>query len=342
MPVNSVRCGCDIPTARTSRLLDRSYHRSGRMMKVGDVYCIKESIHSPIIDILIRDNAPNLPTEVVAELANFQRDVLDNAYIKNPRPCVIASSVTPAVLRHVDDSVVISQRDIYLTATFKNQPISNMPTIYQHFAVPIFPNPAITATAIPVPHLHPTPTWCKQNGYLIARKYRSARQIGKQWRERPKDRHPFHPFFDGDAMAYLTDLTGEIRQGWLERCADRSEACRFEDEFWVSRYNSLLNDVLQSSRLCCRNMLQVQIGNSMPYVCVCHNIPSALMFGLNRRRSTPLRIDRDCPEEVPIAGLTRRFSRFHVQPFQSIKLKNTRCGRSTNPQLAMSLARQSK
>ena len=202
------------------------------LLVAGDVRTIQESIFTPIYDIL-KNPISNLP-QGLQSLAEQSSASITSLLLKataTRRPCIV-----------LEDGVIkpdgTADLNICLTTTFKKDPITAMPRIFQYFCVPISPHNLIADGRYRAPHVHSMPhEWPQNKGWVIAWRLHSTRQIEEPWAEKVNGKPVIDGpewFFGKRAVTLLLKECDRRREGWYKECKNPDEACALAKEVYVS------------------------------------------------------------------------------------------------------------
>ncbi|KAH9933800.1 uncharacterized protein B0H18DRAFT_982093 [Fomitopsis serialis] len=179
---------------------------------LGDIYGVLQSVKTPIRLILARSlgfdpgdgasvvtaNSPFGSARAVSRAAPSWASTVPGA--GKIRPCIIRNTA-PAPK---------AMTNVYLMATYNDKPFDELPKIYQHFSLAVYPNQEHAV------HLHTQPEWQgKEVQWVIA--YRFPIMFGKE-NTRWTNTWVQHP-----GNCYLTShhRIGEDMLEWLNSVADR-------------------------------------------------------------------------------------------------------------------------
>ena len=152
--------------------LDIPLYQPALHAQKGDVCCTWDSVYSPIWEILgMEDNDSQLFRSFNYSRATFSSLASSGVSSRvtkgrsTPRPCVVLKSDRKG-------ATLIST--ICLMTTYDATPITQMPYIFQHFSLAVFPNvsPSLRATD---GHIHILPPWTNSNQWIIAYPFNSKR-----------------------------------------------------------------------------------------------------------------------------------------------------------------------
>ncbi len=173
----------------------------GMQVRAGDVYTVRESVFTPIYDLLRNCLEGDLRSQASQA---YHAKVTEQRFKR--RPCILmqdypASSTTPQARR------------LCLVGTLEHQPISCLPRIFREFCIPVFPH-----TCAFDDHIHSSPEWEPTDTWVVAIPFDSSRRLLGKWR----DEHAGIPArtraFGTEAMLYLKDRSMEKRAEWIMKC----------------------------------------------------------------------------------------------------------------------------
>ncbi len=210
---------CDVPLARDSNV----------KYSEGDVYSLRESVYTPIHDIL-RCTFSQLGGESDALKRNQHSfDDLKSAsnFIKGGRPAIVMEDAND---NHLGLMVCVA-------TTYSGEDISKLPRIFRHFSIPVAYNGHITPDHLC--HLHAVPEWDRQNAYIIAWQFQSTATCEGIWTVHTDGKPTNVPQVLGkDAMEFLVTECDRRREEWHEMCRIPEMAAALEAELRVSAGNA--------------------------------------------------------------------------------------------------------
>lgn len=213
-------CGCaHLPEGDTQT-------RTGQISP-GDVFAIRESVYTPIYDIL-RQNFSNLGRPLWSRSVESYHDILqkDRATEKWGRPCIMMDPEP-----RYDKTVCIPRR-MCIIASFEGKQITDLPEIFQEFCMPLYCDDAPVEGS---DHLHSTPGWTKR-AWVICWVFHSNRRLISRWGRDPK--HPERPtqtwVFGDTAMRLLEEKISEKTVEWQRKCKHQGVGDRLAAECLVS------------------------------------------------------------------------------------------------------------
>ncbi|RPD57882.1 hypothetical protein L226DRAFT_563587 [Lentinus tigrinus ALCF2SS1-7] len=180
--------------------LDEPNSRPGMQVRAGDVYTVRESVFTPVYDLLRGCLDGNL--RVQANEA-YHSKVAEQRFKR--RPCIVmqgyhSSPTTPQVRR------------LCLVGTLDHQPISSLPKIFQEFCIPVFPHTCLED------HIHSMPEWEPKDAWVIAIMFDSSRRLLGKWREEYAGIPARTRTFGVQATLYLKNKCTEKRSLWMTKC----------------------------------------------------------------------------------------------------------------------------
>ncbi|KAI1790358.1 hypothetical protein LXA43DRAFT_865268, partial [Ganoderma leucocontextum] len=185
----------------------------------GDVYGLKESVYTPIYDIL-QESFPQhgAGSDAFRRSQQSFRDITTTPdVIVNPRPAII--------MQDKDDDR--GSLMVCLATRYEGEDISKLPLIFRHFSIPIAPHDHISPGHLS--HLHSYPEWGRNNAWIIARPFPSNATRGCVW-DTQIDGEEVPYVFGEDAMGFLEEECDRKREEWISMCKDRKLAAKFEAE----------------------------------------------------------------------------------------------------------------
>ncbi|KAI1790360.1 hypothetical protein LXA43DRAFT_891186 [Ganoderma leucocontextum] len=209
----SVGCSrktCDLPISRDS---NAKYIQ-------GDVYSLKESVYTPIYDIL-QQTFPNLGAAYARSQQSFNDITTTPDVIANPRPAII-------MLDQDDDRRGLM---VCLATTYSGKDLSELPRIFRHFSIPIAPHDHSCPGHLD--HLHSLPEWGKENAWIIAWSFPSTATRDRVW-SKAVDGGRVPWVFGRDAMRFLRTECDRKLEEWKRMCEDPELAAALEAELRVS------------------------------------------------------------------------------------------------------------
>lgn len=169
---------------------DAGVHNSA--FDLGATYPVAASIYAPAWQIL-RGNKTQVPPD--DPLASMKK-LIDQH--KSLRPCIKMESP--------DDNLVT------LMTTFCGKPVTELPRIFQHFCIPVFPNLGVIAHGT---HIHSTPQWPDKHQWVIGYRLTLAHAVHRDTRwqcvETGEQTYGFGPY----AMALLMYHCDEKNEEWI-------------------------------------------------------------------------------------------------------------------------------
>lgn len=191
----------------------------------GDVYGLKESVYTPIYDIL-RESFPQYGVGSSAHRRSRQ-SLLDLTkvpdVISDPRPAIIMED------KEEDDGGGLL---VCLATRYDQTDISKLPRIFRHFSIPISPNHHMWQGYLD--HLHSLPEWGKENAWIIARPFKSTATRDRPWSKAVGGGKRVPWVFGRDAMKFLRTEYARRLDEWQEMCRDPVVAAELEAELRVS------------------------------------------------------------------------------------------------------------
>ncbi|TFK84694.1 hypothetical protein K466DRAFT_588711 [Polyporus arcularius HHB13444] len=173
----------------------------GMQVRAGDVYTVRESVFTPIYDLLRNCLEGDLRSQASQA---YHAKVTEQRFKR--RPCIVmqdypASSTTPQARR------------LCLVGTLEHQPISCLPRIFREFCIPVFPH-----TCAFDDHLHSSPEWEPTDAWVVAIPFDSSRRLLGKWRDEYAGIPARTRAFGTEAMLYLKDRSMEKRAQWIMKC----------------------------------------------------------------------------------------------------------------------------
>lgn len=187
----------------------------------GDIYGLKESVYTPIYDIL-RSTFAALGGENDGWKRNQQSldDVTNTLNVtRSGRPAIVMQ----------DDGDDPSGLMVCIATTYSGEKISNLPFIFQHFSLDM----ASIGNVPPEDHVHALPEWDRKNAYIIAWQFRSTAIREGIWTTHA-DGKEVNQVLGKDAMEFLHMECERKREEWKEMCKDPAMAAKLETELRVS------------------------------------------------------------------------------------------------------------
>lgn len=170
-------------------------------VRAGDVYTVRESIFTPIYDLLRGCLDGDL--QVQANAAYHSKLRVQNY---KRRPCVLMEDYPQAPQTQMT-------RRMCLSTTLESHPISALPSIFEDFCIPIY-----TRTCTSDEHLHSLPEWEGKSGWIIAIVFDSPRRLLGQWGEAYGEMPARKRAFGTKAMDYLKKSCAEKYVEWMRKC----------------------------------------------------------------------------------------------------------------------------
>ncbi|KZT71948.1 hypothetical protein DAEQUDRAFT_736437 [Daedalea quercina L-15889] len=137
-------CSFCLSQLASSHLCNLSCIRKHDLPADGDIYRMEQSVKTPI-ELILAQSAQALSRRSFSTTSNSTNSATARRTKLKGRPCIITS----------DRSSQLSQKtSIYLMATYEDTPIEEMPEIFRHFSIAVYPN-----TSEQLVHLHTAPDW---------------------------------------------------------------------------------------------------------------------------------------------------------------------------------------
>ncbi len=189
----------------------------------GDVYSLRESVYSPICDIL---QCTYAELSGVSDTRNRKQHSSNNLstttdVIRGGRPAVIMK----------DDEDNRLGLMICVATTYGGEDISKLTRIFQHFSIPMAPNSHILGDYLC--HIHALPEWDRSNAWLIAWPFPSTATCEGIWTIQP-DGEECPQVLGRNAMEFLKTEINRRREEWQEMCKDPVLAAALETDLRVS------------------------------------------------------------------------------------------------------------
>ena len=172
----------------------------GVQVRAGDVYTVRESVFTPIYDLLRGCLDGDLQVQATAAYHDKLR--MQN---HKRRPCILMQD-------YANSAATQMTRSMCLSGTLEKCPISSLPSVFQHFCIPIFPHPTAEE------HIHSLPQWEGKDGWIIAIPFDSSRRLLEQWGAEHKGMPARTRAFGVKAINYLKKTCIEKRAEWVMRC----------------------------------------------------------------------------------------------------------------------------
>ncbi|KAI9059913.1 hypothetical protein FKP32DRAFT_1735103 [Trametes sanguinea] len=216
-------------------------NHSKRPHRTGHVYQIRESVRTPIEQLLI-DSCTNLDPDSLT----FNASAQSLSYLSSQRsfrsrkcrPCIIAGEGRQKWGRLSEGG--LATPDICLMATFEGTDISKMPFIFQHFCIPVFPNDAIQEGTPPFFIRSEPINWMKQNVWVIGWLFQSTHRLQGRWRARER---PYDRGFSQDVMRSLVRECESRKDAWREICRDKNVAITYANQYKASVHSFGSDDI---------------------------------------------------------------------------------------------------
>ncbi len=209
----------------------------------GDVYGLKESVYTPIHDILQRTFGTGNPAYERSR-KSFS-DITSTAdVIDNPRPAIIMDD------QDDDEGEGLM---VCLVTTYSNKDISELPRIFRHFSIAIASNDKMWHGYFD--HLHALPEWGRENAYVIAWDFLSKATRDGAWTAQV-DGKKVPQVIGRDGMSFLRVEINRRWEDWQVMCKDTKLAGKLEAELRVSAQTTYIQvgfDRLAISRATSRN-----------------------------------------------------------------------------------------
>lgn len=198
----------------------------------GDVYSLKESVYTPIYDILLHTFSKLDDQSDALRRTQQSLDKLTRT-IKGGRPAVIMKDGG-------DDRQGLM---VCVATTYKGEDISKLPLIFRHFSIFIEPNHLPSPSPDHTSHIHALPEWDKENAYIIAWRFPSKATRECVWTAQADgDSKEVRQVFGRHAMEYLVAECTKRKEQWEEMCKDPAMALKLESELRVSAARSIQVD----------------------------------------------------------------------------------------------------
>ena len=197
---------------------------SGFQYPQGDVYSLRESVYTPIYDIL-RHTFTRLSSESDA-LKRAQQSFNEVTRIPNA-----IRGGRPAVIMEDDDDNT-SGLMVCVATTFKGVDISTLPLIFRHFAIHLSPNGDISLDHSS--HIHALPEWDRQNAYIIAWQFRSTATLEGAWTTQAGEEPETRQVLGKGAIELLVTECNKRKEKREKMCEDPKVALELEAELRVS------------------------------------------------------------------------------------------------------------
>ena len=199
---------CDTPLSRDPNV---KYSK-------GDVYSIRDSIYTPINEILMKTFGAGTPA-FNRSSQSLKGLTSRSDVIRDGRPAVITKDQD-------DDGQGVW---VCLATTYSGEEFSKLPFIFRHFSIPIAPNMGHGL----LNHLHGLPEWEKENAYVIMWPFQSKATREGLWTVRI-DGEEVPQVLGKEAMEFLIAECERKSEEWWEICEDRKVATEHEAELRVS------------------------------------------------------------------------------------------------------------
>ncbi|KAM5537902.1 hypothetical protein V8D89_008378 [Ganoderma adspersum] len=200
---------CDEPMPR-----DSGFHYCQ-----GDVYGLRESVYTPIYDILVHTFS-QLGGESDA-LKRSQRSFDEFTSVPNG-----IRGGRPAVIMKDDDDNRPGLM-VCVATTYDGEDISKLPRIFQHFSIRIASHDNVP----PEDHVHALPGWDRQNAYIIAWPFQSTATLESVWTTQANDEtKKVRQVLGRDAMEFLVTECTKRKEKWEKMCEDPRVALELEAE----------------------------------------------------------------------------------------------------------------
>ena len=212
---------CNTPSAMVHHECPYDSHEDeiravpGVQVRAGDVYTVRESVFTPIYDLLRGCLDGDLQAQATAA---YHAKLRVQTYKR--RPCILMQD-------YPEPATTQMTRSMCLSGTLEKCPISSLPSVFQHFCIPIFPHPTTED------HIHSLPQWEGKDGWIIAIPFKSSRRLLEQWGAEHKGMPARTRAFGVNAMDYLKNMCVDKRVEWVKRCRlnpayarDRFKECR--------------------------------------------------------------------------------------------------------------------
>ncbi|PIL33723.1 hypothetical protein GSI_04348 [Ganoderma sinense ZZ0214-1] len=200
---------CDVPLER-----DTNFKYSQ-----GDIYGLKESVYTPIYDILVQTFS-NLTGESDA-LKRSQQSL--NWLTRVPN---VIKDCRPAVVMRDDDDNRLGLT-VCVATTYGDEDISNLPFIFRHFSIPF----ALNGQSSSEHHVHALPECDRKNAYIFAWQFRSKATRDGLWSVHADGEPEKVPQVLGrDAMEFLVKESARRKEEWENMCKDPGVAAEFETQ----------------------------------------------------------------------------------------------------------------
>ena len=196
---------------------------SGFQYCQGDVYGLRESVYTPIYDILVHTFS-----RLGGESDAFRRSQRSFDEVTNV-PNFIRGG-RPAVIMKDDDDNRLGLM-VCVATTYKGVDISKLPRIFQHFSITLTPNDNIPLED----HVHALPGWDRQNAYIIAWPFQSTATLEDAWTaQADEESKTVSQVLGKGAMEFLVTECTKRKEQWEKMCADPQMALELEAELRVS------------------------------------------------------------------------------------------------------------
>ena len=187
---------------------------------IGDVYSLKESVYTAIYDIFRSTFGEG--SEAFNRSCDSLQDLTRSPdVIKEGRPAIIMKDDING-----DNPLGLL---VCLATTYSGEDISNLPSVFQHFSIPIAPNMWHGHGD----HVHGLPEWEKPNAFVIGWQFRSKATREGVWMTQA-DGEEVPQVLGKEAMRFLVAECKRRRETWLEMCKNLVTATALEAEVNVS------------------------------------------------------------------------------------------------------------
>ena len=214
----------------------------------GDIVRLQESIHTPIDHIFSSSSSP------YTSLPSVKRGPGDGK-IGKERPAVVIEPFPVAKETVSDESPSVEaaapkQMQTCLMATYEGTyTFECLPRVLKHFCLPVAPHVQLRSRRN---HVHTSPEWQKDHGWLIAFIFYSTGAITGRWSWTEGCKRCEDSSFQikEERLAELLDLCQERLEEWLSWCEQKPEELeRCKAEYVVSAPLTNIDSRLQEPRL---------------------------------------------------------------------------------------------
>ena len=175
----------------------------------GDVFAVQESVYAAIYDVLYQSTVTDRTLYSQTRTAAHALMGREHATTKI-RPCIMMRDDS-------DPPIMRKARMICVTTTWEKTPLTDLPELFQHFSVPLFPNDRISRKH--PDHYHSLPSWDIEGAFVFAWQFESKRPLLNRWPRKEPGEPPEEPVVFGTAAnARLAQDCLEKREEWLRKC----------------------------------------------------------------------------------------------------------------------------